>query len=306
MKCDICAIELNNAQGTIVPIEEMQQIASNGFTPKKLGIATSMDQVAAGIIATEQMDNAFRQIVFADTNEWLLCEGCHQKTRPFALAARPIPCLSCGNQNKPPALFCGHCGNKLTVVEGISTDSKPKVFMLDSYACFLISGCVCVFDSEQRLVAFHRMKSWNPNIQIFADERETTLLMSIIARGISSLSKMFYDVTQPDGQPIGVLAHNEWKRTWLILTNGDQEQAKIEKPSAIWDVEDGIPVQNSVRTIKALDGHPIATLTTFGNTPWPLPDRGGHCVTQLSAETERIIDRRLVLAYSILSPLLPT
>lgn len=80
LKCDICS----KPGAKTVSIKEMKEIARNGFGPRKLGIATTLDGgVELGVFSSEQADELWRQHVLADTTSWIICAKCYEKTRPF-------------------------------------------------------------------------------------------------------------------------------------------------------------------------------------------------------------------------------
>jgi hypothetical protein len=85
LKCDICSAALYESQGTVVPLVEMQTIARNGFTPFRSGLApTNITGAAQSLgVQLDQMDKDWQQKVLKDKMPWLLCTGCHNKTRPF-------------------------------------------------------------------------------------------------------------------------------------------------------------------------------------------------------------------------------
>jgi predicted RNA-binding Zn-ribbon protein involved in translation (DUF1610 family) len=84
MKCDICSVGLAQGEGTVVSIKEMKTVVRNGFSPHRLGIATTVGALSVFGIQPEQMDEHWRKQVLADKTPWLLCASCYEKTRPFA------------------------------------------------------------------------------------------------------------------------------------------------------------------------------------------------------------------------------
>lgn len=84
--CDICAAQVSKAQSVIVPPQEMQTIANNGFGPFQLGVASENIRAKAKSagLSFAKMDADWKQKALTDTSPWLLCRTCYEKTRPYA------------------------------------------------------------------------------------------------------------------------------------------------------------------------------------------------------------------------------
>jgi hypothetical protein len=155
-------------------------------------------------------------------------------------------------------------------------------------------------------VAFVRQKrmALKEDIRFFADDSETQELFRIKARSMIEIGGR-YDVTTPDGARIGVLEkafrQSLLRSTWRILDAAEQEVALAQERSLVAaivrraidfvpDVGGLIPIPYNFDIL--VDGQPAGRM----DRKFQLRDR---YVLDLSADSERRIDRRMAIALAI-------
>lgn len=154
-------------------------------------------------------------------------------------------------------------------------------------------------------VAFVRQKklALKEDIRFFADEGEQEELFRLKARAVLELSGR-YAVTAPDGERIGVLekvfGRSLLRSTWRILDGAEEELAVAQERSAsvalLRRVVDAVPYGEFVPvlyhfSIDEGERH-------LGDFTRPVGVRDRYTL-DLSADTERRIDRRLGVALAI-------
>jgi uncharacterized protein YxjI len=159
--------------------------------------------------------------------------------------------------------------------------------------------------ADGRPVAFVRQKrlAIKEDIRFFADDTETRELFRIKARSVMELGAK-YDVTTPEGERIGVLekdfGRSLLRSTWKIHDAAGTVVGETEEKSlliallrrAIDFVPYGDFVPIPFHFTIALDGAPVGELTR---------ERAIRDVytLELSADSERTLDRRLAVALAI-------
>jgi hypothetical protein len=154
-------------------------------------------------------------------------------------------------------------------------------------------------------VAFVRQKRMaiKEDIRFFRTENETEELFRIKARSVMEFGGR-YDVTAADGVKIGVLGKvfgkSLLRSTWSILDANEQELAIAKERSQFWAIVrrvidvvpygDFVPILFHFRIDRG-DTH-LGDMTRA----WGVRDR---YTLDLSADTERTIDRRLGIALAI-------
>lgn len=155
------------------------------------------------------------------------------------------------------------------------------------------------------LVAFVRQKrlAFKEQINVFADENENQLLFQIKARRVMEIGGS-YDVTAADGSPIGVL-EKQFKRslvrsTWRVRDPAGNELMWAQEASAaiavlrrvkeIFPYTDMIPLPYQFSFLR--NEREVGVLRRVMS----LRDQ---YVMDLSADVERLIDRRLAIALAI-------
>jgi uncharacterized protein YxjI len=155
-------------------------------------------------------------------------------------------------------------------------------------------------------VAFVRQKklSLKEDIRFYADESESQELFRIKARALLEIGGR-YDVTTPDGVPIGVLekvfGKSLLRSTWRVLGADEQEVALVQERSLaaavvrraidfVPDVGGLIPIPYNFDFL--VDGR------TAGRMDRKFKLRDSY-VLDLTGDTERRIDRRLAVALAI-------
>ena len=154
-------------------------------------------------------------------------------------------------------------------------------------------------------VAFVRQKKLaiKEDIRFYADESQTEELFRIKARALMEFGGR-YDVTTPAGEKIGVLGKvfgkSLLRSTWSIMDAGEQELAIAKERSQFWAIVrrviDAVPYGDFIPivfhfTIDADDRH-------LGDFTRRIGLRDTYDL-DLSADTERTIDRRLAIALGI-------
>ena len=154
-------------------------------------------------------------------------------------------------------------------------------------------------------IAFVRQKrlAIKEDIRFFADENETNELFRLKARSMMELSSR-YDVTTPDGDRIGVLGkvfqRSLFRSTWRVLDAAEQELAIATERSMSLAI-----LRRVVEAIPYADFIPIVFHFTIDRGDQHLGDmnrRLGFRDTydlDVSGDTERTLDRRLVVALGI-------
>jgi hypothetical protein len=155
-------------------------------------------------------------------------------------------------------------------------------------------------------IAFVRQKrmALKEDIRFFADESETQELFRIKARSIIEVGGR-YDVTDPTGQRIGVLAKvfgkSLLRSTWQILGVDDRELATARERSQamaiLRRVIDFVPIGDFIPipynfVIEAPDGRVLGGM----DRKFQLRDR---YILDVGADTDRTVDRRLAVALAI-------
>ena len=154
-------------------------------------------------------------------------------------------------------------------------------------------------------IAFVRQKRMaiKEDIRFFADENETEELFRLKARAVMEFSGR-YDVTTPAGERIGVLGkvfgRSLFRSTWRVLDANEQELAIATERSMSLAI-----LRRVVEAIPYADFIPIVFHFTIDRGDQHLGDmnrRLGFRDTydlDVSGDTERTIDRRLVVALGI-------
>jgi uncharacterized protein YxjI len=154
-------------------------------------------------------------------------------------------------------------------------------------------------------IAFVRQKrlAIKEDIRFFADENETQELFRLKARAVMEFSGR-YDVTTPDGERIGVLGkvfgRSLFRSTWRVLDAQEQELAIATERSFSLAI-----LRRVVEAIPYADFIPIVFHFTIDHEGTHLGDmnrRLGFRDTydlDVSGDTDRTIDRRLVVALGI-------
>jgi uncharacterized protein YxjI len=155
-------------------------------------------------------------------------------------------------------------------------------------------------------IAFVRQKRMaiKEDIRFFADELETEELFRIKARSVFDIGGARYDVTEPDGAPIGVLEHafrkSLLRSTWKV-TDGDGGEVVTAQerslPMALARrLVDFVPYGEWVPIPYNFDLLMDGRVVGHMNRKFQLRDR---YVLDLSADHERQLDRRLAIALAI-------
>jgi uncharacterized protein YxjI len=154
-------------------------------------------------------------------------------------------------------------------------------------------------------IAFVRQKRMaiKEDIRFFADEQETDELFRIKARSMFDIGGARYDVTEPDGRPIGVLEHAFGKSllrsTWKV-TGADGSLVTAQErsvPMAIARrVVDFVPYGEWLPIPYNFDLLMDGRLIGHMNRKFQLRDR---YILDLSADHELKLDRRLGIALAI-------
>lgn len=154
-------------------------------------------------------------------------------------------------------------------------------------------------------VAFVRQKrlAIREDIRFYADEEETDEVFRIKARSIIDVAGR-YDVTTPEGEPIGILQHQFRKSllrtTWRILGPQEQELCIAKERSAplaiLRRLIDFVPYGEYVpipyNFDLLVDDRPIGHM----NRKFQVRDR---YVLDVSGDAERRLDRRLAIALAV-------
>jgi uncharacterized protein YxjI len=155
-------------------------------------------------------------------------------------------------------------------------------------------------------VAYVRQKRMaiKEDIRFYSDEQETEELFRIKARALLDIGGR-YDVTDPNGMPIGTLEHQFRKSlvrtTWRILDpNGSEVATALERSqwmAVARRVVDFVPYVGEYVPIPynfdlLMDGRPIGHM----NRKFQLRDR---YVLDVSGDHDRRLDRRLAIALAI-------
>jgi uncharacterized protein YxjI len=155
-------------------------------------------------------------------------------------------------------------------------------------------------------IAFVRQKRMaiKEDIRFFADEQETEELFRIKARSVFDIGGARYDVTEPDGAPIGVLEHafrkSLLRSTWKVTDAEGGEVVTAQERSLPMALArrlvdfvpygEWVPIPYNFDLL--MDGRVIGHM----NRKFQLRDR---YVLDLSADHERQLDRRLAIALAI-------
>jgi uncharacterized protein YxjI len=154
-------------------------------------------------------------------------------------------------------------------------------------------------------IAFVRQKKLavKEDIRFYADEQEAEELFRIKARSLFDTGGSRYDVTTPDGTPIGVLHHqlkSLIRSTWRVSDADDQEVAIAQERSLPLAIArrvidlvpygEWIPIPYNFDLMS--DGRTIGHL----NRKFQLRDR---YILDLSGDSDRRVDRRLAIALAI-------
>jgi uncharacterized protein YxjI len=155
-------------------------------------------------------------------------------------------------------------------------------------------------------IAFVRQKRMaiKEDIRFFADEQETEELFRIKARSVFDIGGARYDVTEPDGAPIGVLEHafrkSLLRSTWKVTDADGGEVVTAQERSLPMALArrlvDFVPYGEWVPIPYNFDLLMDGRLIGHMNRKFQLRDR---YVLDLSADHERQLDRRLAIALAI-------
>ena len=155
-------------------------------------------------------------------------------------------------------------------------------------------------------IAFVRQKRMaiKEDIRFFADEQETEELFRIKARSMFDIGGARYDVTAPDGSPIGVLEHSFrkslFRSTWKVTEADGGEVVTAQErslPMAIARrIVDFVPYGEWVPIPYNFDLLMDGRVVGHMNRKFQLRDR---YVLDLSDDHERKLDRRLGIALAI-------
>jgi uncharacterized protein YxjI len=155
-------------------------------------------------------------------------------------------------------------------------------------------------------VAFVRQRRMaiKEDIRFFADEQESEELFRIKARSIFDIGSARYDVTEPDGTPIGVLEHvfgkSLLRSTWKV-TDADGGEVVIARersvPMAIARrIVDFVPYGGMLPIPYNFDLVMDDRVIGHMNRKFQLRDR---YILELTGDHERKLDRRLGIALAI-------
>jgi uncharacterized protein YxjI len=155
-------------------------------------------------------------------------------------------------------------------------------------------------------IAFVRQKRMaiKEDIRFFADEQETQELFRIKARSMFDIGGARYDVTEPDGSPIGVLEHvfgkSLFRSTWKVTDADGGEVVTAQERSLPMAIArrvvdfvpygEWLPIPYNFDLL--MDGQVIGHM----NRKFQLRDR---YVLDLTGDHERKLDRRLGIALAI-------
>jgi uncharacterized protein YxjI len=154
-------------------------------------------------------------------------------------------------------------------------------------------------------VAFVRQKRMaiKEDIRFYADESQSEELFRIKARSMMELGGR-YDVTTPAGERIGVLGKvfgaSLLRSTWSIMDGNEQELAVAKERSQFWAI-----VRRVIDAVPYGDFIPIVFHFTIDRDGTHLGDFNRRIGVRdtydldLTADTERSIDRRLAIALAI-------
>jgi uncharacterized protein YxjI len=155
-------------------------------------------------------------------------------------------------------------------------------------------------------VAFVRQKRMaiKEDIRFFADEQETEELFRIKARSVFDIGGARYDVTEPEGAPIGALEHafrkSLLRSTWKVTDPDGGEVVTAQERSLPMALArrlvDFVPYGEWVPIPYNFDLLMDGRLIGHMNRKFQLRDR---YVLDLSADHERQLDRRLAIALAI-------
>jgi len=155
-------------------------------------------------------------------------------------------------------------------------------------------------------IAYVRQKRMaiKEDIRFFGDEQESQELFRIKARSMFDIGGARYDVTEPDGNPIGVLEHafgkSLFRSTWKVTEAGGGEVVTAQErslPMAIARrVVDFVPYGELVPIPYNFDLVMDGAVVGHLNRKFQLRDR---YVLDLSGDHERKLDRRLGIALAI-------
>ncbi len=155
-------------------------------------------------------------------------------------------------------------------------------------------------------IAFVRQKRMaiKEDIRFFADEQETEELFRIKARSMFDIGGARYNVTEPDGAPIGVLEHafrkSLLRSTWKVTDADGGEVVTAQERSLPMALArrlvDFVPYGEWVPIPYNFDLLMDGRLIGHMNRKFQLRDR---YVLDLSADHERQLDRRLAIALAI-------
>jgi len=155
-------------------------------------------------------------------------------------------------------------------------------------------------------IAFVRQKRMaiKEDIRFFADEQETEELFRIKARSMFDIGGARYNVTEPDGAPIGVLEHafrkSLLRSTWKVTDADGGEVVTAQERSLPMALArrlvDFVPYGEWVPIPYNFDLLMDGRLIGHMNRKFQLRDR---YVLDLSADHDRQLDRRLAIALAI-------
>ena len=155
-------------------------------------------------------------------------------------------------------------------------------------------------------VAFVRQKRMaiKEDIRFYADENESQEVFRIKARSMFDVGGARYDVTAPEGAPIGVLEHSFrkslFRSTWKVTDADGGEVAIAQERSLPMAIArrfvDFVPYGEWIPIPYNFDLHMDGRVIGHLNRKFQLRDR---YVLDLSGDHDRKLDRRLGIALAI-------
>jgi hypothetical protein len=183
----------------------------------------------------------------------------------------------------------------------------PSAFDVDTYHCrrkiIAFVGKISVTDASGAVVAFSRQKAFKlrEEIRVFTDESEGTPLLMIKARSIIDFGAT-YDVTAPDGRPVGALRRKGFKSMvrdqWIVLGPGDSVDGSMDEAGGT-----GLALARRFIPFVAWFVSQDYTFTVGGATVAGMQRNRNPFVSKLAVQVERgapAAQRRLLLAAAVL------
>jgi hypothetical protein len=183
----------------------------------------------------------------------------------------------------------------------------PSAFDVDTYLCrrkiIAFVGKISVTDSSGAVLAFSRQKAFKlrEEVRVFTDESEGTPLLMIKARNIIDFGAT-YDVTAPDGRPVGALRRKGFKSMvrdqWIVLGSGDSVDGSVDEAGGT-----GLALARRFIPFVAWFVSQDYTFTAGGATVARMQRNRNPFVSKLAVQVERgapAAQRRLLLAAAVL------